>query len=329
MFLSTKGGAADVSAIKKLREMSGAPMMDCKNALSSPDVGGDLQKALAWLRAKGIAKVASSSRATKEGLVGVHNNVERGTVTLVEVNCETDFVSINKDFQKFVAMLTETVSACSSPSSHSVEVANLLKYTPPSSVHTSKQYSNLEEALGDVIASIRETIVIKRAEVIAAPSQGGVLATYVHNKVNLSSADTNISPGTQLGKAAGVVAFSADSAEARAALADSAAGRKLAMHIVAAKPLFLSPSSVPQSFLDQEYAIFEEQTKDDKKKPDVLQKIIQGKVNKRLSEVCLLQQGHLAEEGNPVIQKYLETLGQSLNSKITVDSFALWNCQQE
>lgn len=63
--------------------------MDCKNALAATDVQGDLQKALAWLRAKGIAKVAASTRATKEGLIGVHSSPERGTVTLVEVNCET------------------------------------------------------------------------------------------------------------------------------------------------------------------------------------------------------------------------------------------------
>lgn len=89
LLFSTKAGAADVGAIKKLRELSGAPMMDCKNALAAADVQGDLQKALAWLRAKGIAKVASSTRVTKEGLIGVHNSPERGTVTLVEVNCET------------------------------------------------------------------------------------------------------------------------------------------------------------------------------------------------------------------------------------------------
>lgn len=94
-------------------------------------------------------------------------------------------------------MLTETVSACTTSStSQAVEVPNLLKFTPPSSVHTTKPYSNLEEALGDVIASIRETIVIKRAAVIAQPSQGGVLATYVHNKVNLSAAESHISPNT-------------------------------------------------------------------------------------------------------------------------------------
>lgn len=222
-------------------------------------------------------------------------------------------------------MITETVSACTpTTSTQVVDVPSLLKLTPPSSVHTTKSYSNLEEALGDVIASIRETIVIKRASVIAQPSQGGVLATYVHNKVNLSPSESNTSPNTQLGKAAGVVAFTSDSDKTRAALVDSPVGRKLAMHIVAAKPLFLSPADVSQSFLDQENAIFTEQTQDDKKKPEVLQKIIQGKMNKRLAEVCLLQQGHLAEEGNPVVQKYVDSVGQSLQGKITVDSFALW-----
>lgn len=86
---SVRLAAADVGAIKKLREMSGAPMMDCKNALSSPDVQGDLQKALAWLRAKGISKMAQSTRATTEGLIGIHTDSNKGTVALVEINCET------------------------------------------------------------------------------------------------------------------------------------------------------------------------------------------------------------------------------------------------
>jgi elongation factor Ts len=83
--------AIDLTAIKKLREISGAPMMDCKSALAAADVQGDLEKALAWLRAKGIAKVTSNSRATKEGLIGVFTSEDKKTLALVEVNCETGF----------------------------------------------------------------------------------------------------------------------------------------------------------------------------------------------------------------------------------------------
>lgn len=85
----TNAAAADVAAIKKLRELSGAPMMDCKNALGAADVQGDLEKALAWLRVKGIAKMAQANRATNEGLIGLHFSADGSAASLVEINCET------------------------------------------------------------------------------------------------------------------------------------------------------------------------------------------------------------------------------------------------
>lgn len=141
---------------------------------------------------------------------------------------------------------------------------------------------------------------------------------------------------TQLGKTIGVIALKTEPA-----LADSAAtslresaGRKLAMHIVAAKPQFLSAAQVSPTFIEAERAIFVEQMKEDessgkKKSPEVLEKILGGKVQKRLAEVCLLSQGHLAEEGNPVIQKHLEAVGKSVGAQVTVKDFALWALQQD
>lgn len=106
------------------------------------------------------------------------------------------------------------------------------------------------------------------------------------------------------------------------------------MHVVAAKPLFLSAAQVSQSFLDQERAIFEEQSAEANngakaKSPEVLQKMIAGKVQKRLAEVCLLAQGHLAEEGNPVVSKYLDTLSAQHQTKVEVQDFALWTLNQQ
>ena len=137
----------------------------------------------------------------------------------------------------------------------------------------------------------RETIVIRRAATFTAPEPNGVLSTYVHNKVGVGMLPSHV----QLGKAAGLVRLTAadavDVSAVQQQLRDSV-GRKLAMHVVAAKPLFLSPAEVPADFLEKEKAIFQEQSKEDaaKKKPDVVEKIIQGKINKRLSEVCLLGQ---------------------------------------
>jgi elongation factor Ts len=174
----------------------------------------------------------------------------------------------------------------------------------------------------------RETIVIKRAAKLAPPSPNGVLAAYVHGKVGGSILPSHI----QLGKATGVVHMTVDGENVSAtqqALKDSV-GRKLAMHVVAAKPLFLSSQNVPADFVEKELAIFREQSKEDagKKKPEVIEKIIQGKVNKRLGEVCLLGQNHMAEEGNPVVKKFVDTFAANQKSKVEVTDFTLWNLNQ-
>jgi elongation factor Ts len=106
------------------------------------------------------------------------------------------------------------------------------------------------------------------------------------------------------------------------------AGRKLAMHIVAAKPSFLAAENAPQEFIEKELAIFREQSKDEKKKPEIIEKMIQGKLNKRLSEVCLLGQAHMAEEGNPVIKKYLDGLSKQHGATISIVDYLLWSLKQ-
>ena len=179
------------------------------------------------------------------------------------------------------------------------------------------------------IFNCRETIVIKRAVNITLPatSSHGVVASYVHNKVGTSILPANV----QVGKAAACVTFSyTTTAEDKKAIEDSLreqVGRKLAMHIVAAKPLFLQASEVPADFIEKEMAIFKEQSQEDvgKKKPEIIEKMIQGKLNKRLAEVSLLGQAHMAEEGNPVVKKYLEGLNGSLKAKVDVSAFALWS----
>jgi translation elongation factor EF-Ts len=152
--------------------------MDCKQALLQPSVQGDLQKAIDWLRAKGIAKATKGNRETKEGLIGIFQDSRQ--ITLVEVNCETDFVAMNQDFQRFVASVGESVhhrgKEIATTTSFSGE--EVLKLTPVSTLSSSlfasstaqKEHANLQEKLGDVISSIRENIVIRRAKTIFATS---------------------------------------------------------------------------------------------------------------------------------------------------------------
>jgi elongation factor Ts len=323
-----RGAAVDVAAVKKLREMSGAPMMDCKNALGASEVQGNLEKALAWLRAKGIAKMAQANRVTKEGLIGLHFSADGSSASLVEVNCETDFVGMNKDFQRFVSFVAQTVDEQVASTDDSIPVADILKLKPSAKILQTqpKAFTSIDEALGDIVASIREPISIKRVKKVS-----GILSSYVHNRV----VNEALNPFTHIGKAISVVQWNVVgslSAEQNDELRHQI-GRRLAMHIVAAKPLYLSSDSVPQAFIEQELAIFREQANEDKgnskKKPEMIEKAIQGKLNKRLAEVCLLSQQHLAEEGSPVVRKYLEGLSNSWKAPLNVMDFHLWTLNQQ
>lgn len=149
-----KGYRSVVSAtlVKELRDKSGCPMMECKKALSAEGVNGDITLALDWLRAKGIARASSNAdRVAKEGLIAL-NNASSGSVVLLEVNSETDFLSMNSDFQDFVVMVSNSIGAASNLKGE-VPVADVLALKPVGSKSASHQ--TIQDSLGDVIASIR------------------------------------------------------------------------------------------------------------------------------------------------------------------------------
>lgn len=327
---SVSDSAPSLTALKHLREASGAPMMDCKTALQDPGVAGDMNKAIAWLRAKGLAKVTASTRSTKEGLIAVHTSTDQRSVVLVEVNCETDFVKRNKDFQTFVGLLADTVLRSGGSDSRELTIAEVLAFRPPRD-HVSvtggeaKAFDSIEDALGDIAASIRETIVIRRASIVVPSSPGSVLAAYVHNKVGgLRSAQT------QLGKIASVVVLNAEPAlQPAAALSlQQDAGHKLAMHIAAAQPLFLDAAGAPDAFVQAESTIFREQLAAERKPTDVVDRIVAGKVAKRLAEVSLLQQSHQGESGGSSVERVLRDVGQRLGVDVTVAAFARWSLNE-
>jgi len=326
--------------VKELRGISGAPMMDCKKALSAEVVKGDIKLALDWLRAKGIARASniSADRVTADGLIIANKNLKLGFITLVEVNSETDFVSLNKDFQRFVTIVSQTISE-KLPYEGPISISSVLNQTLISSIK-SNSYSNsinndgnnitVQEALGDIISMIRENIVISRveniypAEVLKDSTISSSIASYVHGKVGL---DNSFIPShIEMGKLATVVKLvSTDTASNNDTLDQNDIGKKLAMHIVAANPSYLSIKDIPVEIIQKETDIFREQTKDVTKAPEMLEKIIAGKVNKRLSEICLLSQSHMAIDGSPIIQKYL----QNLSMKVEIPSFYRWSLGQK
>jgi len=145
--------AVSAQLVKELREKSGAPMMDCKKALSQTEVGGDLAKAMDWLRAKGIARASShGDRVASEGLVALY--LGKNMLTMVEINSETDFVSRNKDFQKFVSIVASTANERCGSVEGSVNVDDLLK-TAPSGSSANPGHATLRDSLGDIINVIR------------------------------------------------------------------------------------------------------------------------------------------------------------------------------
>jgi elongation factor Ts len=213
--------------IRRLRVASGAPIADCKAALSDSEVAGDIDKAFQWLRKKGKAAASRmAGRDAKEGLIGVRVNGKVGTI--VEVNSETDFVARNERFAEFVDTVAESSIALSNAGGQ-IEVADLLASSVPGGGGI------VSDALGDTVSVIRENVSIGRAASVEC-DEGGVVGAYVHAG----------------GKAAALVALNGAGADANQL---ELAARRLAMHCVAAKPLYLSESDVPPAAIEREKKI--------------------------------------------------------------------------
>lgn len=319
----TMSVVVSASSVKELRDKSGAPMMDCKKALAASE--GDVSKAMDWLRAKGIARASNNAdRLALEGLIALHIGKGGKKATLLEINSETDFVSRNKDFQRFCAMVTSTAAQ-----SGVTDIAQLMTQPCAGSSSSTPAVLTLQSALGDIINLIRENIVIKRIEAVHA-TEGTVVAGYVHGKVD-GWGDAGADGGSlHMGKTVAVVTMaqlpgSADHSESGLPLMESS-GRRVAMHIVAAKPSFLSEVTVPADFMQREGDIIAQQMQGSNalqgKTADVAAKIVKGKVQKRLAEVCLLSQVHVAEEGGVSVGKFLAAV--PVGKGLTCVGFKRW-----
>jgi elongation factor Ts len=250
---------ADITAamVKDLREKSGAGMMDCKKALS--ETSGDMDAAVDWLRAKGLATASKkSSRTAAEGLVGVTVNGTTGAA--VEVNSETDFVAKNDQFQKFV----ETVTGIALETGDDIETLAAAAYPGGGTV---------SEKLTGNIATIGENQTLRRARRLTVSS--GVVVPYVHNAA---------APG--LGKIGVLVALEST------APADKleALGKQLAMHVAAAFPLALDETGIPAEVVERERAIAQEKAAESGKPAEVVAKMVDGAVAKFMKENALLNQ---------------------------------------
>jgi elongation factor Ts len=255
------------ASVKELRERTGAGMMDCKKALA--ETGGEMEPAVDWLRAKGLAAAAKKAgRTAAEGLVGVAVEGTRGAV--VEVNSETDFVAKNEQFQEFV----RSVAQLSLQTGGNIDALKTAAYPTGGTV---------EEKLTDNIATIGENQSLRRAAVLEV-NQGAVIS-YVHNAA-----------APNMGKIGVLVALESSApAEALQAL-----GKQLAMHIAAANPLALNADDLDPALLDRERAIAVEKANESGKPANIVEKMVDGSMAKFRKEHSLVSQLFVIDNKTPV-----------------------------
>jgi elongation factor Ts len=245
------------AAVKDLRERSGAGMMDCKKALT--ETGGDMEAAVDWLRAKGLATAAKKSgRTAAEGLVGVAVSGTKGAT--VEVNSETDFVAKNDQFQDFVRNATQLALTAGD------NIDALANAAYPGG-------GTVAEKLTSNIATIGENQNLRRAKVLEV-SKGAVIS-YTHNAVT-----------TGLGKIGVLVALEGDAPVEKI----EALGKQLAMHIAAANPLALNEDGLDAATIERERAIASEKAATSGKPAEIVAKMVDGSIAKFRKENALLSQ---------------------------------------
>ncbi|PIR24573.1 MAG: elongation factor Ts [Deltaproteobacteria bacterium CG_4_10_14_0_2_um_filter_43_8] len=268
------------SAVKELREKTGAGMMECKKALT--EASGDFEKAIEILRKRGLSLAAKkASRKASEGTIGEYLSNDASFGTLLEVNCETDFVAKNDDFQNFVAKLVEVISK-----------------NKPASVDALMELSlgseTVASTLTNMIAKIGENLGIRRFALYQA-NAGEKLAQYIH-------------PGNKIGV---LVRFVDPSNKLSADL-----GRDVAMHVAAMNPQYLDRNSVPENVLLKEKEIQKAQMAGQNKPEEILNKIVEGKIGKYFSEVCLQEQIFVKDpEGKQAVSKYLKGVDAGIEIK--------------
>jgi len=284
---------AEVTAqlVKELREITGAGMMDCKRALQ--ESGGDTEAAIDWLKTKGLSKAAKKAgRVAAEGVVAVALSADGRTGAAIELNAETDFVARNELFQSAARKIAQTALGVDG----GIEALRAAKTADGEVV---------EEMITSLIATVGENMVLRRSARLSV-SQGAVGA-YVHGAV---------AGAPDLGRIGVLVAI--EGAGDPETLKDT--GRKIGMHAAAMSPLSLSVEDLDASALERERAIFAEQAAGSGKPPNVVEKMIEGRIRKFYEEVVLLKQSFVMNQDQTVEQFVAET-AKALGSPAKVTAF--------
>ena len=276
------------SMVKDLREKTGAGMMDCKKALNENN--GDMDAAVKFLREKGLAAAAKKAgRIAAEGLTRVC--IEGNNAALVEVNCETDFVAKTDDFQNLVSDIATQV-AKSAPA----DLDALLNQ--PFWNDSSKTVNDI---MTEKIATIGENLSVRRFSLV---QDGNAFGSYLHM-------GGNIGVLVELGLSDGIDA----SNESVKILA-----KDLAMQVAASQPLYARREEADAKAIEEERAIYKQQALDSGKPENIVEKIVDGRINKWFGEVCLMEQVWI-KDTDIKINKLLSKISQELGGEITIKGF--------
>lgn len=285
--------AITAGMVKELREMTGAGMMDCKKALTATE--GDMDKAVEFLREKGLATAQKKAgRIAAEGLCKVLVSEDDKKAVVVEVNAETDFVAKNETFQAYVAEVAEQAMATEAAD---IEAFMAEKWLPDTS-------KTVAEALAGKIAIIGENMNIRRFQKVEEAD--GFVASYTHM-------------GGKIGVLVDVVTDVVNDEVKEMA-------KNVAMQIAALRPQYTNRSEVSEEYIAHEKEILLAQIMNDPKESQKPQKVIDGmingRINKELKEICLLDQVYVkAEDGKQTVQAYVDSVAKAAGAKITVKGF--------
>ena len=284
--------AISASMVKELREMTGAGMMDCKKALTQTD--GDMDKAVDYLRENGLAKAEKKAgRIAAEGIVKTNISADKKKASIVEVNSETDFVAKNEKFQAFV----EAVAA----QAIDTDAADIEAFLNEAwAADTSK---TVNEELASMIATIGENMNIRRFEKVSCDN--GIVVDYIH-------------AGGKIG-----VLVAAETDSTSDAVVECL--KNVAMQVAAMNPKYLSSADVSDEYKEKEKEVLLAQAKNDPKnagKPDeIIEKMILGRLNKELKEVCLTEQLYVKAENKESVAKYVDMVAKENGCNITLKQF--------
>ena len=275
--------AVTAAMVKELREMTGAGMMDCKKALT--ETNGDIEEAIKILRTKGQAvQLKRADKEAKQGLVATAGCEKCGAWSLVEVNCETDFVAKTEGFQAFVKKAAELVVA------GETNLAEALK-----------------DDIGDLVAKTGEKTIINRSERYTLQGPGKI-QSYIHMGGKIGVLVELETP--------------CDKCAASAELAEAA--HMICLQVAANAPKYVAPADVPQAEIDAELEIKLNALKEQKGKLPPEQALVgikKGMAAKFCTQICLLKQDYVAD-GDMTVEKYLEGVSKTIGAPITVKRFA-------